>query len=75
MVNICVMLVRWVISDFFNLCPDAKTHTKVPAEAIENLLTPLGLQKVKTERIQRLSEGYLWDDWTHITQLHGVGKG
>ncbi|KAM0016158.1 putative DNA glycosylase [Helianthus debilis subsp. tardiflorus] len=80
-VVICILLnmtqgvqVRGVISEFFSLCPDAKTATEVPAEAIEKLITPLGLQKVKTERIQRFSEGYLWDDWTHITQLHGVGK-
>ncbi|KAJ0727316.1 putative DNA glycosylase [Helianthus annuus] len=80
-VVICILLnmtqgvqVRGVISEFFSLCPDAKTATEVPAETIEKLITPLGLQKVKTERIQRFSEGYLWDDWTHITQLHGVGK-
>ncbi|KAF5762592.1 putative DNA glycosylase [Helianthus annuus] len=80
-VVICILLnmtqgvqVRGVISEFFSLCPDAKTATEVPAEAIEKLITPLGLQKVKTERIQRFSEGYLWDDWTHISQLHGVGK-
>ncbi|KAJ0445666.1 putative DNA glycosylase [Helianthus annuus] len=80
-VVICILLnmtqgvqVRGVILEFFSLCPDAKTATEVPAEAIEKLITPLGLQKVKTERIQRFSEGYLWDDWTHITQLHGVGK-
>ncbi|KAI7726689.1 hypothetical protein M8C21_008489 [Ambrosia artemisiifolia] len=80
-VVICILLnmtqgvqVRGVISEFFSLCPDAKTAIEVPAEAIERLLTPLGLQKIKTERIQRFSQGYLWDDWTHITQLHGVGK-
>ncbi|XP_076893883.1 methyl-CpG-binding domain protein 4-like protein [Bidens hawaiensis] len=80
-VCICILLnmtqgvqVRGVISDFFDLCPDAKTATEVPQETIERLITSLGLQKVKSQRIHRFSLGYLWDDWTHITQLHGVGK-
>lgn len=68
------MQVRGVISDFFDLCPDAKTASEVPQETIERLITSLGLQKVKAERIHRFSLGNLWDDWTHITQLHGVGK-
>ncbi|KAI3814406.1 hypothetical protein L1987_19161 [Smallanthus sonchifolius] len=80
-VAICILLnltqgvqVRGVISDFFSLCPDAKTTTEVPQETIERLITPLGLQKVKSERIHKFSQEYLRDDWTHITQLHGVGK-
>ncbi|KAJ0048383.1 hypothetical protein Pint_16755 [Pistacia integerrima] len=24
--------------------------------------------------IQRFSQEYLWEEWTHVTQLHGVGK-
>ncbi|KAF5808426.1 hypothetical protein HanXRQr2_Chr04g0145241 [Helianthus annuus] len=48
---------------------DAKTDREVLAEAIENLITPLGLQKGKTERIQRFSEGYLWDGHTSLNSM------
>ncbi|KAI3695630.1 hypothetical protein L1987_78629 [Smallanthus sonchifolius] len=80
-VAICILLnltqgvqVRGVMSDFFSLCPDAKTTTEVPQETIERLITPLGLQKVKSERIHKFSQEYLRDDWTHMTELHGVGN-
>ena len=63
-----------MIFEFFNLIPDAATALVVPADEIIKLITPLGLQNTKTERIQNFSAGYLYDDWTHITQLHGVGK-
>ncbi|GJR83687.1 methyl-CpG-binding domain protein 4-like protein [Tanacetum coccineum] len=80
-VVICILLnktqgiqVKPAILDFFNLVPDAATALVVPADEIIKLITPLGLQNIKTERIQNFSAGYLYDDWTHITQLHGVGK-
>lgn len=63
-----------MISDFFSLCPDAKTATEVPIETIERVIQSLGLQKRKAWRIRIFSEQYLDDEWTHITQLYGVGK-
>ncbi|EEF47991.1 uncharacterized protein LOC8285365 [Ricinus communis] len=78
---ICMLLncttgkqVRGVISDFFTLCPDAKAATEAKTEEIEKIIVPLGLQKKRAVMIQRLSQEYLADDWTHVTQLHGVGK-
>ncbi|KAG2251886.1 hypothetical protein Bca52824_082022 [Brassica carinata] len=47
----------------FALCPNAKTTTK-----------PLRLQKKRSKLIQRFSLEYLQESWTHVTQLHGVGK-
>lgn len=66
--------VKRVISDFFSLCPDAKTATEVPENTIERVVTPLGLKRTRTKRIRIFSEQYLEDNWTHITQLYGVGK-
>lgn len=78
---ICLLLnqtqgvqVKRVISDFFTLCPDAKTASQVPIEMIEELIKPLGLQKKRSAMVRYLSEQYLGDEWTHVTQLHGVGK-
>nr|GEW78551.1 methyl-CpG-binding domain protein 4-like protein [Tanacetum cinerariifolium] len=80
-VVICILLnktqgiqVKPAILEFFNLVPDAATALVVPADEIIKLITPLGLQHIKTKRIKGFSAGYLYDDWTHITQLHGVGK-
>ncbi|XP_062146338.1 uncharacterized protein LOC133854253 isoform X2 [Alnus glutinosa] len=77
---ICMLLNRTtglqakrVISDLFTLCPDAKTATEVTPEEIEKIIKTLGLQRKRAAMIQRLSQEYLWESWTHVTQLHGVG--
>ncbi|XP_078150494.1 uncharacterized protein LOC144545801 isoform X2 [Carex rostrata] len=66
--------VKKIIEDFFSLCPDADTTTKVDAQQIENVICTLGLQKKRAKMIKRLSEEYLSPDWTHVTSLHGIGK-
>lgn len=65
---------RKVLSDLFTLCPDAKTATEVTTGEIEKAIETLGLQRKRAEMIQRMSEEYLWKDWTYVTELHGVGK-
>ncbi|KAL9670285.1 hypothetical protein QQ045_007836 [Rhodiola kirilowii] len=63
-----------VIPNFFNLCPNAETATKVATDDIEKVIQSLGLQKKRALMIQPTSTEYLEDTWTHVTQLHGVGK-
>ncbi|CAM8943001.1 unnamed protein product [Rhodiola kirilowii] len=63
-----------VLPNFFNLCPNAETATKVATEDIEKVIQSLGLQKKRALMIQCMSTEYLEDTWTHVTQLHGVGK-
>ncbi|XP_030972352.1 uncharacterized protein LOC115992332 isoform X1 [Quercus lobata] len=65
---------RRVISNLFTLCPDANTATEVAKEEIEKIIKTLGLQKKRASMIQRLSREYMGESWTHVTQLHGVGK-
>ncbi|XVF23258.1 hypothetical protein REPUB_Repub13aG0020900 [Reevesia pubescens] len=65
---------RKVLSDLFTLCPDAKTATEVATGEIEKVIETLGLQRKRAEMIQRMSQEYLWKEWTHVTELHGVGK-
>ncbi|KAK4348148.1 hypothetical protein RND71_034487 [Anisodus tanguticus] len=78
---ICMLLncttgvqVRRVLAEFFSLCPNAVAATEVAAEDIENLIRPLGLYRKRSLDIQRLSQEYLGETWTHVTQLHGIGK-
>ncbi|XP_011009513.1 PREDICTED: methyl-CpG-binding domain protein 4-like [Populus euphratica] len=78
---ICMLLnctsggqVRPILNDFFTLCPDAKTTTNVDQKEIAHLTHSLGFKNMRAEKIKRLSEIYLEEDWTHVTFLPGVGK-
>ena len=54
------------------------THTELLSSAtiskLEQMLQPLGMQKVKAERIYRMSEQF--DNWDgkDATELYGIGK-
>ncbi|KAL0363803.1 UNVERIFIED_CONTAM: Methyl-CpG-binding domain protein 4-like protein [Sesamum angustifolium] len=63
-----------VLSNFFQLCPNAKTAMEVALEDIEEVIRSLGLHKKRAVGIQRFSEEYLSESWTHVTDLTGVGK-
>ncbi|KAE8677969.1 Lysyl-tRNA synthetase isoform 1 [Hibiscus syriacus] len=65
---------RKVLSEFFTLCPDAKTATEVATQEIEKVIKTLGLKKKRAEMIQRMFQEYLWNEWTYVAELHGVGK-
>ncbi|KAJ6291200.1 hypothetical protein OIU76_023290 [Salix suchowensis] len=78
---ICMLLnctsggqVRPILNDFFTLCPDAKTTTKVAQTEIAQLTHSLGFKNTRAEKIKLLSQSYLKEGWTHVTFLPGVGK-
>ncbi|KAM6570833.1 hypothetical protein CsatA_014913 [Cannabis sativa] len=78
---ICMLLNRTtgiqakqVISDLFNLCPNAKVASEVSSGEIEKIIQPLGLFRKRAVMIKRFSQEYLEESWTHVTQLHGIGK-
>uniref|UniRef100_A0A803QIV8 HhH-GPD domain-containing protein n=1 Tax=Cannabis sativa TaxID=3483 RepID=A0A803QIV8_CANSA len=78
---ICMLLNRTtgiqakqVISDLFNLCPNAKVASEVSSGEIEKIIQPLGLFRKRAVMIKRFSQEYLEGSWTHVTQLHGIGK-
>nr|DAD38837.1 TPA_asm: hypothetical protein HUJ06_013159 [Nelumbo nucifera] len=63
-----------VICMLLNRTSGVQAATLVATEAIENVIQTLGLQKKRAIMIQRFSKEYLEEGWTHVTQLHGVGK-
>ncbi|KAL2474312.1 Uncharacterized protein Adt_35048 [Abeliophyllum distichum] len=78
---ICILLNRTtgrqtgkVISEFFTLCPNAKSATVVDKEDIEKVIRSLGLFRKRAVGIQHFSRAYLEEKWTHVTQLPGIGK-
>ncbi|XP_019432939.1 PREDICTED: methyl-CpG-binding domain protein 4-like protein [Lupinus angustifolius] len=66
--------VRRVLSNLFYLCPNAKSCIEVEVGKIEQVIRTLGLQNNLAKALQRLSHEYLYGSWTHVTQLHCVGK-
>ncbi|ONK60976.1 uncharacterized protein A4U43_C08F24700 [Asparagus officinalis] len=78
---ICMLLnitsgvqVNRVLDEIFALCPNAEAATNVRQEDLASLIKPLGLSDLRSKRMMKLSRQYLENDWTHVTQLHGVGK-
>ncbi|XP_027078603.1 uncharacterized protein [Coffea arabica] len=78
---ICILLncttglqVRRVIDELFTLCPTAQSASHISAEDIEKIIQPLGLHRKRAVMIKRFSAEYLGESWTHVTQLHGIGK-
>ncbi|EPS66392.1 hypothetical protein M569_08394 [Genlisea aurea] len=63
-----------VLSKLFELCPTAKAATEVARDDIEDAIRCLGLQRKRAEMIQRFSEEYMSEEWTHVTELPGIGK-
>ncbi|PUZ45989.1 hypothetical protein GQ55_7G009000 [Panicum hallii var. hallii] len=78
---ICMLLnltkgdqVKKILKGFFKRYPDAQTAYTADPEMMAKYLAPLGLQRVKANRIQRFSKAYVEEEWTYITELCGVGK-
>lgn len=78
---ICMLLnmttgvqVRDVLWDLFSLCPNAEAAIDADPIELQSVIQSLGLQRKRAAMIQRFSREYLSDKWTHVTQLHGIGK-
>ncbi|KNA18340.1 hypothetical protein SOVF_071870 [Spinacia oleracea] len=66
--------VKQVLSLFFNVCPNAEAAVNADNIRIASVIQSLGLHRKRATMIQQFSREYLSDDWTHVTQLHGIGK-
>ncbi|KAM0915607.1 hypothetical protein ACQ4PT_010738 [Festuca glaucescens] len=78
---ICMLLnltqgtqVKKIIEGFFECYPDAHSAVNADPEKMAGYLAYLGLQRVKTTRIQKFSKEYVEKEWTYVTELCGVGK-
>lgn len=78
---ICMLLnittgpqVKKVLSHFFDVFPNAEAAVSADNIRISSLIQSLGLHRKRAAMIQQFSREYLSDDWTHVTQLHGIGK-
>ncbi|XP_044954515.1 titin isoform X2 [Hordeum vulgare subsp. vulgare] len=78
---ICVFLnltqgiqVKRMLEGFFERYPDPLSAINADPDKMAEYLAPLGLNNVRTRNIKKLSKQYVGNEWTHVTQLCGVGK-
>ena len=66
--------VKRILPDFFRRWP---THTSIlqdTREDVEKMIAPLGMRRVRSERIYRMSEQFESWDGKAATELYGIGK-
>jgi len=66
--------VKRILPDFFKRWP---THTSIlqdTREDVEEMIAPLGMRRVRSERIYRMSEQFESWNGEDATELYGIGK-
>ena len=66
--------VKRILPEFFKRWP---THTSIlqdTREDVEKMIAPLGMRRVRSERIYRMSEQFESWDGKDATELYGIGK-
>ena len=66
--------VKRILPDFFKRWP---THTSIlqdTKEDVEEMIAPLGMRRVRSERIYRMSEQFESWNGEDATELYGIGK-
>ena len=66
--------VKRILPEFFKRWP---THTSIlqdTREDVEEMIAPLGMRRVRSERIYRMSEQFESWNGEDATELYGIGK-
>jgi methyl-CpG-binding domain protein 4 len=63
-----------VLSELFKRYPNAKSYLKGRLSAQQKLLKPLGMWRVRSERLRKMSEQFLTWDGEDASDLYGIGK-
>jgi len=78
---LCVMLnrtsgkqVKNIIYKFFTKWPNPQKASQAPVNDIAEVIQPLGLFRKRADYIQKLSNQFLTDQWTFLSDFKGVGK-
>ena len=66
--------VKSVLPDFFAKWPTPGALLYATRNQIEEVIAPLGLRKVRAERLYRMSEQFRDWDGDDATDLYGIGK-
>ena len=66
--------VKRILPDFFRRWPTHVSILQDTREDVEEMIAPLGMRKVRSERIYRMSEQFESWDGKDATELYGIGK-
>ena len=63
-----------ILPDFFRRWPTHVSILQDTREDVEKMIAPLGMRRVRSERIYRMSEQFESWDGKDATELYGIGK-
>ena len=66
--------VKKVLPNFLSRWPNPESLLHATSRQIEKVIEPLGMKKVRAERLYRMSEQFLDWDGEDATELYGIGK-
>ena len=66
--------VKRILPEFFKRWPTHISILQDTKEDVEEMIAPLGMRKVRSERIYRMSEQFESWDGKDATELYGIGK-
>ena len=66
--------VKRVLPEFFERWPSDSSLLYATRKQIEGVIAPLGMKKIRSERIYRMSEQFKDWDGDDATELYGIGK-
>lgn len=66
--------VKRVLPEFFERWPEAGFLLYATIDEIAEVLQPLGMSRIKAQRIWRMSKDFLSWDGEDATKLYGIGK-
>tara|TARA_B100000035_G_C20756400_1_gene446351 strand:- start:60 stop:440 length:381 start_codon:yes stop_codon:yes gene_type:complete len=66
--------VKKVLPEFLSRWPNPESLLHATSRQIEDVIEPLGMKKVRAERLYRMSEQFLDWDGEDATELYGIGK-
>ena len=66
--------VKRILPNFFKRWPTHISILQDTKEDVEEMIAPLGMRKVRSERIYRMSEQFESWDGEDATELYGIGK-
>ena len=66
--------VKRILPDFFRRWPTHISILQNTKEDVEEMIAPLGMRRVRSERIYRMSEQFESWDGEDATELYGIGK-
>ena len=66
--------VKQVLPELFEKWPTPEKMMKANLRSIQRIIKPLGMWRVRSRRIKRMSEEYLTWDHKEAADLHGIGR-